>query len=131
MIKIVIFDDNAELLECLQLCLEHYEFKVKGTTDRKHFYWLLDNFEPDVALIDVNLSGEDGRVICRMVRDDIKYAHLPIVLFSSSSHKLKDYNVYGADGTLEKPFEVKDISASLFAAIKKRSLAFGIPITDN
>jgi DNA-binding response OmpR family regulator len=131
MIKILIFDDNAELLECMQLCLEHYEFEVKGTTDRKHFYWLLDNFEPDVALIDVNLSGEDGRVICRLVRDDIKYAHLPIVLFSSSHQKLKDYNTFGADGTLEKPFEVNDITTSLFAAIEKRNIAFGKPIIAN
>jgi len=120
MSKILIYDDNAELLECLQLCLETYDFEVKATGDRKHFNWILETFEPDVLLIDVNLGGEDGRVICRMLRDDEKYADLPIVLFSSSSDKLRDYQEYGADDVLEKPFEVKDITPRLTAAIEKR-----------
>jgi DNA-binding response OmpR family regulator len=119
-LKILIYDDNAELLECMQLCLENQDFQVKTTSDKKHFYWLLDNFEPDALLIDVNLSGEDGRVICRMLKDDENYSAMPVILFSSSAGKLRDYLAYGADDVLEKPFEIRDVVSKLRAVIKPK-----------
>jgi DNA-binding response OmpR family regulator len=120
MSKILIYDDNADLLECLQLCLEEFDFEVKATGDRKHFHWLLDNFEPNIMLLDVHLGGEDGRVICRSLRDDSKYSEIPIVLFSSNSEKLRDFKEYGADDVFEKPFEVMEIAPRLLTAIEKR-----------
>ena len=118
--KILVFDDNADLLECMQMALEHFNCEVKGTTDRKHFYYLIDSFKPDALLIDVNLGEEDGRVICRMIRDDYNYDHLPIVLFSSTSKNLLDYGTYGADAVLEKPFDIKYLIPTLMFAIKER-----------
>ena len=118
--KILVFDDNAGLLECMQMALEHFNCEVKGTTDRKHFYYLIDSFKPDALLIDVNLGEEDGRVICRMIREDYNYNHLPIVLFSSTSKNLLDYGTYGADAVLEKPFDIKYLIPTLMFAIKER-----------
>ena len=118
--KILVFDDNADLLECMQMALEHFNCEVKGTTDRKHFYYLIDSFKPDALLIDVNLGEEDGRVICRMIREDYNYNHLPIVLFSSTSKNLLDYGTYGADAVLEKPFDIKYLIPTLMFAIKER-----------
>jgi DNA-binding response OmpR family regulator len=123
MLKIVIFDDNAELLRSLQLCLEHYGFEVKGATSKNHFYSLLDTYNPDVLIIDVNIGGEDGRLICRTLKEDAKYEHLPVVLFSASPEKLHDYKTYGADEMLAKPFEIKNVSPCLFSAIEKRKAA--------
>ena|ERR1035437_5136359 len=123
MIKIVILDDNAELLRVMQLCLSHYGIDVKGATDKKHFYSLLDTFEPDVLVIDVNLGLEDGRVICRRLREDAKYLHYPVILFSASPDKLNDYKTYGADGKFEKPFKLKDISSLMLSAIENRKAA--------
>jgi CheY-like chemotaxis protein len=123
MIKIVIFDDNAELLRVMQLCLGHYGIDVKGATGKKHFYQLLDTFEPDVLVIDVNLGAEDGRIICRTLSEDAKYAHFPVVLFSASADKLDDYKTYGADGRFEKPFKLKDISSIMLSAIENRRAA--------
>jgi len=119
-VKILIFDDNADLLECMQLTLEHYNCEVKGTTDLKHFYYLADSFKPDAVLIDVNLGEEDGRDICRTLRSDYKYNHLPIVLFSGMSKNLADHGTYGADAILEKPFEIKFLIPTLMFAIKER-----------
>jgi len=121
MSKILVLDDNEELLNTLQLCFNITDHTIKTTSSKKDFYEQLDLFQPDVLLIDVRLgSQEDGRVICRMVRDDKRDFELPIILFSSSPQKLEDYKTYGADGILEKPFEMKDISNMLTSAIEHR-----------
>jgi DNA-binding response OmpR family regulator len=123
MSNILILDDNLELLDTLQLCFKETGYTVKTTSCKHDFYEQLDAFQPDILLLDVRLGSEDGRVICRMVRDDKRYSELPIILFSSSPHKLEDYKTYGADGALEKPFEIKDISTIIDAAKEHRKIA--------
>ena len=120
MIKILIFDDNTDLLECMQLCLESYDYLVQTTARMSDFYSELDRFSPDAVIIDVNLSGEDGRLHCKKLRKDKKYDHLPLILFSSDTNKLKDYEHYGADATLNKPFDINEMSDILTSAINKR-----------
>jgi DNA-binding response OmpR family regulator len=120
MIKVLIFDDNTDLLECMQLCLESYDFIAQTTSRKDDFYSELEGFTPDAVIIDVNLSGEDGRLHCKKLRKNKKYDHLPIILFSSDTNKLKDYEEYGADGTLNKPFDINEMSDLLTSTINKR-----------
>jgi DNA-binding response OmpR family regulator len=119
------------LIKCAELCCENDSFKVKITSNKRHFYWLLDNFEPVIAVLNVSLCAQDGRVFCRIIRDDAKYARLAIVLFSTASEKLNDYLTYGADSALDKPFNMSDITTSFFAAVKNRSFASVKPILLN
>lgn len=118
--KLLVYDDNTDLLDAIQLTLEYYNCDVKGTTSQKHFYYLIDSFKPDAILMDVDLGDEDGRVVCRALRNDYHYDNIPIVLFSGKRDNLSDYIHYGADSILQKPCEIKQLIPTLMFAIKER-----------
>lgn len=118
--KLLVYDDNTDLLEAIQLTLEYYNCEVKGTTSKKHFYYLVESFAPDAILMDVDLGDEDGRVICRALRNNYYFDNIPIILFSGKRDSLSDYIQYGADSILQKPCEIKHLIPTLMFAIKER-----------
>jgi len=107
--KILIIDDSEDLLEAMKLFLELQDFKVKTLRDCSNVIEEVKQFDPDVLIIDVFLSGEDGRDICRELRNIDETKHLCIMLLSGSHETLKNYKDFGADISLEKPFDIKNL----------------------
>jgi len=119
--KVLIYNGDMELLGSLQACLEHFDFSVQTVTGKPEFYKNLEEYKPDVVMIDVMLHGTDGRTVCRSLKDDKKYSHHPVILFACSSNLLHDYKNNGADGILEMPFEINDIGPLVNSVIEKRN----------
>jgi CheY-like chemotaxis protein len=74
---------------------------------------------PDVILLDVLLSGEDGREICRKLKADPQRQHIPVIMLSAHADASKVADTSGADDFLEKPFDVD----ALIAIVKKYAMA--------
>lgn len=71
--RILIFDDSLELLEALDIFLEQESFEVSTASNKKMFQSALENFEPDIIVLDVYLSqGVNGREICLDIKSDTK-----------------------------------------------------------
>lgn len=64
------------------------------------------SFQPDVVLLDINVGDQDGREVCRKIKSQAEYNHIPVILISANHEALKFYVDYGANGILEKPFEL-------------------------
>ena len=63
--KILIVDDNEDVLFALNLLLEPYVEKIKVTTSPARIEYFMDNFNPDIILLDMNfsrdaISGQEG-----------------------------------------------------------------------
>jgi DNA-binding response OmpR family regulator len=56
--------------------------------------------------LDVLLSGEDGRELCKKLKIDKRTACIPVIMLSAHSDANKIADVSGADAFLEKPFDV-------------------------
>ena len=111
--KIIVVDDDVEILEVLQLILNRDGINMIGLTSSKKLPEHLIE-EPCVILLDVHIRGEDGRDICRKLKTDTKTKDIPVVMFSASStEKLKAD--CPADEFVEKPFDIKH----LVSVIKK------------
>ena len=68
--KILIIDDNKDVLFALNLLLEPYVSEIRVSTTPEKIEWFLENFKPDIILLDMNfsrdaISGEIGRASCR------------------------------------------------------------------
>ena len=109
MIKLLIVDDSADLLSALKMFLEKKGFTVNTTSDHRLLKDQIRQLNPDLLLMDIFLSGQDGRELCRKLREDKKAQPLCIMLFSASQEALKNYKHYGADGCIQKPFNLKDL----------------------
>jgi len=66
-------------------------------------------------IIDVILNGTNGRDICKELKSDDSTNYFPVILMSASPEYLREYNECGADGIIEKPFDIK----TLFRKVEK------------
>ncbi len=103
--KILVVDDDESILEVIQIVLESegYQIQISPNSDCfQHFASCL----PDLILLDILLSGEDGREICQQLKHDQTTAHIPVIMLSAHSDASKLADISGADDFLEKPFDV-------------------------
>ena len=123
--KILIVDDSKDILEGMKMFLEIKNYNVKTISNAKTIKEDIAAFNPDLLILDIYLSGFDGRELCKELKTDNDTKHLKIILFSAASNALEDYGYYGADECLEKPFGLNDISDKIESVLRitKNSLA--------
>lgn len=111
--KIIIVDDDADILEALQAMLEDEGYSVV-TTDRGEEVVKLSHLEhPDLILLDMLLSGNDGRKIVRQLRSQESTKNIPILMLSAHPGAEKDAQASEVNDFLAKPFEMEDLLAKV------------------
>ena len=103
--KILVVDDDEGIVEVVQIVLEGEGYQVHTSMDGERLKHLGQD-EPDLILLDVLLSGIDGRDICRSLKSNEATRHIPVIMLSAHSDASKVADSGGADGFLEKPFDV-------------------------
>ncbi|HWH63434.1 MAG TPA: response regulator [Ginsengibacter sp.] len=109
MSKLLIVDDSTDLLEAMELILLQKGYEVKTLPEYDSIYKEINNFNPDLLILDIFLAGRDGRDICEELRKTIADKYLCIIMFSASAKALENYKSYGADDYLEKPFGINNL----------------------
>jgi DNA-binding response OmpR family regulator len=117
MTKLLIVDDSLDLLEALKIFLEKKGYCVHTLADHHQIFDEIKKVNPDLLLLDIFLSGEDGRDICKKLREHVEIKNMCIMMFSASPEALKNYKIYGADGYIEKPFNLSDLIKKIDAAL--------------
>ena len=121
MIKVLIADDDLDILEAVEMILVTKGFEVAKIGNGHKVIDSVKQFKPHVILLDINISDIDGREICKeLKRPDSPYKDIPIVLFSAM-HNLKDtYSECLASDFIGKPFD----SNELVNKLKKHAAFF-------
>lgn len=111
--KILIVDDEPELLDLVGLRLESFGYAVMKASDGKKAMELLTKEIPDLILLDVMMPGKDGYEVCNEIKSEERLSRIPIILFTAKpeqKEKLKsNYNFIAADDFIVKPFEPEDL----------------------
>jgi len=116
MAKVLVVDNSPDLLDLFSTLLTYRGHKVKGllTGDVDE---TISSFEPDMIFLDVVLIGEDGRAICKKIKE--KNKALPIVLISANPAVLRDFEECKADAVVEKPFDLKTVITTVDNLLQK------------
>lgn len=109
MAKILIVDDNADVLQVMQLLLGSRGYEVLGTTKGEDTYSLVNTFIPDLIFLDIHLAGMDGRDISMGLKTEEETKHIPIILFSANVIKGTTLADSLADEFIAKPFDIHDL----------------------
>ena len=123
--KILIIDDNEDVLFALNLLLEPYVEKVKVTTQPGRIEYFMTTFQPDVILLDMNfrrdaISGQEGFDCLEQI---LKLDSQAVVLFMTAyadTDKAVRAIKAGAIEFIPKPWEKEKLLATLSSAIKLR-----------
>ncbi len=116
--RILVVDDEESILEVVQIVLEGEGYQVQTSMDSS-FLHTISSPLPDVILLDVLLSGEDGREISRRIKANTQLQHIPVIMLSAHADANKVADMGGADAFLEKPFDVD----ALIAIVQKYATA--------
>ena len=104
--RILIVDDEPDILEFLQVILEEEGYAVV-TSDKGEFLEQLHNGGlPHLILLDMLLSGKDGREIVRSLKSQQETKSIPVIMFSAHPSAEATARQAGADDFLEKPFHI-------------------------
>ena len=107
--KILVLDDDLDILAVVQLLFKRKGFDVMAISRWEDVYERVDSFQPNVILLDVLLSGNDGRDICKVLKKKSSTKAIPVILFSANPSLGKTASDYLADDFVQKPFEVDDL----------------------
>src|SRR4051812_7408131 len=87
--RILIVDDDESLLGLFSLIVEETGCKAVTATDGKSLMHLQQNL-PDLIILDVFLSREDGRTLCKQLKSHAVTKNIPVIL-SSSHYDVKNF----------------------------------------
>lgn len=106
--KILVVDDEKDILEAVKIVLEEYGFNVETSTRGDEIETRSANL-PDLILLDVLLSGKDGRHIAKKLKLQEHTRHIPIIMMSAHPTAHLSIKEYLADDFLPKPFEIDEL----------------------
>jgi DNA-binding response OmpR family regulator len=116
--KILIADDDPAILDAISLILSDEGYVVDTTSDgdtpRR-----IQNELPDLLLLDIWMSGVDGRDICRYLKSQETTRGIPIVMISAMKDAEKTAIAAGADDFLAKPFDIDDLLQKVKAYLQE------------
>jgi DNA-binding response OmpR family regulator len=116
--KILIVDDEKDILEPLSILLEAEGFLVKIEQNGENIFSSINKFNPDLILLDILMSGSDGRIICKKLKKDKKNRYIPIVMMSAHPSGETDSVESDADDFISKPFEIDEVVNTIRRNIK-------------
>ncbi len=106
--KIMIADDDPAIIDALQMMLELEDYEVSTTVDGETIYKMQKEF-PDLLILDIWMSGQDGREICSFLKNSPHTKDIPILMISASRDVDGSAHKAGADDFITKPFEMDDL----------------------
>ncbi len=120
--KILIVDDEKDILELISFNLEKEGYRTTTATSGEEAFSLLKKGSFDLLLLDLMLPGIDGFDLCRMIKTDAKF-DIPIIMLTAKSTEIDKVAglEIGADYYITKPFSIRELLAVIKAILRRRN----------
>ncbi|WP_372772776.1 two-component regulator propeller domain-containing protein [Mangrovibacterium sp.] len=118
---ILLAEDNDDFRKTLRVALSEY-FIVHEAADGQAALEIAREKDIDLIISDVRMPLLSGRELCRKIKSDIQFSHIPVILLTArvgEEQKLAGYEA-GADAYLEKPVQIKLLMLRIQVLLKQR-----------
>ena len=125
--KILVIEDEKDILDIIEFNLEKEGYKVKCVDSGEEGLKQARDKVPDLIILDLMLPGIDGLDVCRILKNDSKTRHIPVLMLTAKSEEADIVSglEMGADDYMTKPFSPKVLLARVKAVLRKVSMANG------
>lgn len=119
--SVLIVEDSNEMRTYLQQSLKK-EYVIKLAIDGVQGWEMALNIIPDLIVTDLMMPVRDGLSLCKMLREDERTSHIPIIILTAKAsleHRIEGLKA-GADDYLEKPFKIDELRARINNLVNQR-----------
>lgn len=116
--RILIVDDNNDILWVVEIILKRYGFEVISTLKGEEVLSKTLEYKPDLVLLDVFLSGVDGIDVCNTLKSNPKTKDTPVIMISAHTNFKEIQKFCKADDFIAKPFDANELVRKIKHFIK-------------
>jgi DNA-binding response OmpR family regulator len=110
-IKVLIVDDEPNILLSLEFLMKKEGYAVFIARDGEEAFEIINREQPDIVLLDIMMPKVDGYQVCEFIKNNQLTANTRVIFLSAKSKEIdveKGYSV-GADLYISKPFSTRDL----------------------
>jgi DNA-binding response OmpR family regulator len=121
--KILVVDDDDDVLETIQLILEIGGYKISPLNNAKLLFDSINDFKPDLILLDIVLGKIDGKVICSQLKSHSETKDIPLLMMSGlySLNELEGLQCT-PDDFMTKPFKMDVLLEKIEKLLNKKKI---------
>jgi len=125
--KVLVVDDEADILEMLRYNLEKEGYKVKTASDGLKAVNTAKTYIPDLILMDIMMPVMDGVEACRQIREMSETKHAKIIFLTARSEEYSEIAAFdmGADDYLTKPIKPRALMSRIKALFRRETIRDG------
>ena len=119
--RILIVDDEPELVSVLEEALMEKGYRVLKALDGLTALEMARKECPDLLILDLMLPKMDGFKVCALLKQDLRYHRIPIILFSARAQEedVKLGEEMGANAYVSKPFDPEALFSKIHQLMKE------------
>jgi len=123
--NIFVVDDEEDILELIRMNLEREGYKVTCIESGEVCVKKAREKLPDLIVLDLMLPGIDGLDVCKILKNDSKTRHIPIIMLTAKGEESDIVTglELGADDYMTKPFSPKVLTARIKAVMRKGTVS--------
>lgn len=131
-LRVLTVDDDPKILELLKNLLEPEGLSMTGLRDPRKFWDTLEDCAPDLLVLDLEMPRISGLELCRVVRNEPRWAGLPILLLTAHQEPEVVDQVFaaGADDYLTKPVVGPEVITRILNRLERIQLYRSVVETD-
>ncbi len=119
--RIIVVDDDEEVLDTIELVLELGGYEVEPHSSAEGIHDIVHDFNPDLIILDIVLGTIDGRTVCEEIKTNPKTKHIPILMMSGlyDGQEISSLAI-PPDDFMPKPFKMDVLLEKIEKLIAKK-----------
>lgn len=107
--RILVLDDNQDILDVVHETLTYEDFEVKSTSLSSEVIFLAETFDPNLVILDYRVAGINGGDLCLQIKSHPQLKGVPVIIYSAYVNNNSELLAYGCDAIINKPFDLSEL----------------------
>jgi DNA-binding response OmpR family regulator len=109
--RILIVDDEPNIVFALELLMKKEGFEVHSADDGEKAFQAVGEFRPDLVLLDIMMPKMDGYEVCQRIRSDASLRNVRIIMLTAKGREVEKEKglALGVDSYITKPFSTREV----------------------
>ncbi|MBI5074634.1 MAG: response regulator [Nitrospirae bacterium] len=120
--RILIVDDEPNIVLALELLMKREGYQVQSVDDGQKVFDALREFRPDLIVLDIMMPKMDGYEVCQRIRADASLKDIAIIMLTAKGREVEKEKglALGADYYVTKPFSTREVMMRINEILSSR-----------